>query len=249
MRSVIFIVVCAIATSGCTFSVHPILTKDDLTKDVDLSGTWERVVPPDAKSSLQPVVVSLDGYDENTSYDAEYKQTAQEFELEVGKIGEQRYLQFTRFDLSLQDDAPLLARLPVYGLARFEVQGDELHVFAVDDQAVRKLLKKNDIAFRDYHPTDMLEWCVISEDTTALQKLIREHGDDLFVTQPTVFRRVPSDPRAKFKVGQLVELPSGARLFVIKQVAKEGVYYYDLSFTEYGEKIAWAVESRLTPVE
>jgi hypothetical protein len=186
--------------SGCTFSIHPVLTKDDLTKDVDLSGQWERVPPPSDKSNSDPYVVVLEGFDSNTAYDAVLKNFDQEFEVRVGKIGDQRILQLVRSDLLLKDDAPVLAKLPVYGFARFELKGDELRVFPVDDQGVRSLLGRQDIAFRDYKPSDMLEWCVISERTSRLQKLIREHCDALFRKEPQQFRRTtPATPETKMK--------------------------------------------------
>jgi len=188
----------ALALSGCTFSIHPVLTKDDLTKDVDLSGEWERVPPASDTSNSEPYVVVLAGFDSNSAYDAEWKYVAQEFDVRVGKIGDQRILQFIRSDLLLKDDAPVLAKLPVYGFARFELQGNELRVFPVDDRGVRKLLGRQDIAFRDYKPTDMLEWCVISERTSRLQQLIREHGDALFHKEPQRFRRTTnSTPEGK----------------------------------------------------
>ncbi len=188
------------ALSGCAFSVQPILTKDDLTRDLDLSGIWTQQPPPDAKPDFEPIKISLEGYDENTSYDAIYQNAKQEFDLRVGKIGEQRYLQFIRTDLLLGDDAPVLAKLPVYGFARFELKGDELHVFPTHTQGlqkVHKLLQKHDVAFRDYRSTDMLYWCIITDRTSVLQKLVRDHGDELFQEQPYVFRRDQKPPGAR----------------------------------------------------
>lgn len=190
MKPITLIVVLAIALSGCTFSVHPILKERDLTKDVDLSGTWKQQVPPDAKPEFTPIEVSLEGYDDNSLYDAEYKNTAQEFDVRIGRIGDRRVVQFIRSDLLLRNESPVLARLPVYGFARFEMKDKELHLFPVHDQGVRKLLQRNDVAFRNYHPSDMLEWCIISDRTSVLQKLIHDHGDDLFKKTPAVFRRV-----------------------------------------------------------
>lgn len=179
--------------SGCTFSVHPILNKQDLTTDVDLTGTWKQQLPADAKPRSSPAVVTLEGFDNNTSYDATYTNHAQDYEVQVGKIGEQRYLQGMRLDLSLKNDSPVLARVPVYSFAKFEIEGDELRIYVVNDRQVRALLKNNDIAFRDYKPSDMLEWCIITERTSRIQDVIREQGDELFQKQPTVFHRVKEE--------------------------------------------------------
>ena len=180
MRSPLLLVALVAALPGCTFSVNPILTSSDLTSDVDLTGTWEQQVPIGAEPRSKPTVVTLDGYDNNSSYDAVYTNHAQAFEVHIGKLDGRRYLQCIRVDLSLKNESPILARVPVYGFAKFEVEGDKLRVFSVNDQEVRKLLKGNDIGFRDYEPSDMLEWCIITERTSRIQKLICEHGDELF---------------------------------------------------------------------
>lgn len=189
MRTSLLLALFVAVASGCTFSVHPILNADDLTTDVDLSGTWRQVDDDGNGDEDQPEHLTLQGFANNSSYDFTSDRMPQEFVLEVGKLGEQRYLQFTRSDLSLADDSPILSGVPVFGFARFELEGDELRVYPIRDQAVGDLLTKHAIPFRIFAPSDMTKWCIITAHTNTLQQFVREHGDQLFAEQPTVLRR------------------------------------------------------------
>ena len=137
--SAILLALAIVALYGCTYSVHPILTDADLTQDVDLSGTWQQQLPSDSNPERKPLVIECDGYHNNTSYDAVRLQ--EEFTLQIGKVGDGRYLQFIRSDFGTTKDGAL-ACLPVYGFARFELKGEELHVFPVNEGNIIKLLKK-----------------------------------------------------------------------------------------------------------
>jgi len=41
-KCIVLVLLLVIANVGCTTSVHPLLLKDDLSTDVDLSGEWSR---------------------------------------------------------------------------------------------------------------------------------------------------------------------------------------------------------------
>lgn len=217
MRSEMIAATFVALLTGCTFSVHPVLTLENLTSDVNLTGTWERQAPPRQGVPAREIVMSFDGFDNNSSYDAVLKENSQEFEVQVGKIGDERVLQIIRTDLSLKNEAPILARVPVYGFAKFAVKNDVLHVFPVKDQGVRGLLKSNGIAFLNYEPSDMLSWCIITDPTSKVQTLIREHGDQLFLRQPIVFHRVRKPEDGKDRVDEKRETSSTASSPKLKQ--------------------------------
>ena len=182
-------VLSVIVLSGCTSSVHPILTNADFTKDVNLSGTWRQHSQPDTHRNPAPFVIEADGYNRNASYDV--VAAGQEFTLQIGRIGDGRYMQFIRSDLMPEKANPFLASLPVYGFARFERKGEELRVYPINDRIIRKLLKNADLPYRNYAPGDMREWCILTAQTSELQTLIRESGKEMFSNSPLVFRRVP----------------------------------------------------------
>ena len=189
MRTSLLLVLIVAAASGCTFSVHPILNTDDLTTDIDLTGTWKHAVAEGETEPDDPEKWTLQGFANNSSYDATGNHSPQEFIVDVGRLGEQRYLQFTRSDRSLSDDSPILSGVPVYGFARFELEGDELRVYPIRDQTVGDLLTKHAVPFRIFAPSDMGRWCIITAETRVLQQLIGEQSDLLFATEPTVLRR------------------------------------------------------------
>ena len=191
MRSFLIVLGLAAVLPGCTYSVYPILTDADLTKDLDLSGTWRQDTSPGKGGDKKTAVISFEDYSDNTSYYVVSEGSAYELDLCIGKIGDRRLLQFIRSDFSDENGGPL-AGLPVYGFARFETRGDELRVFFIDDQQVRKLLRKKDIPFRVYDQDPMYQWVVLTAQTAELQSLIRESGDELFRKSPITFRRIPS---------------------------------------------------------
>ncbi len=51
--------------TGCTCSVHPILNESDLTKDVDLTGTWEL----EAKNPRGKRTFSAEALSDKSEYD------------------------------------------------------------------------------------------------------------------------------------------------------------------------------------
>jgi hypothetical protein len=199
MRS--FLVVLGLATllPGCTYSVYPILTDADLTKDLDLSGTWRQDTPPGKDDDKKTAGYSFEVAADDTSryfvlpegMDAE-----DELDLRIGKIGDRRFLQFIRSNFPVENGGPL-SGLPVYGFARFETRGDELRVFSIDHRQVRKLLLKNDIPFRVYDQGRMYPWIVLTAQTAELQSLIRDSGGKLFRKSPVTFRRIPSPPEVR----------------------------------------------------
>jgi hypothetical protein len=199
MKCLLPLVVLLIAAPGCTLSVHPVLNDSNLSKDVDLSGTWEQRPPPKNDPKWKPIIVSCSGYKQNSMYDAVYENTQQEFDLRIGRVGDERILQFIRTDLSLKNDSPVLARLPLFCFAKFKVkENGELHVFPlIHDRDVRKLLDKEKIPYRDYEPSNTLEWCIITATTSQLQEFIRKSGDELFQKEPLIFDRVTSKKKEK----------------------------------------------------
>ena len=193
MKSLFPLLALLIFAPGCTLSVHPVLKKADLSQDVDLSGTWKQRQPSSTDPKWQPMVITCQGYDDHSVYDAVYQKGGQEFELQLGKIDSKRYLQFVRSDLTLEKEHPVLSRVPVYGFARFEVKTkNELYVYPlIFDRDVRKVLQREKMPYLDYKPSDMLEWCVITASTAQIQELIRKKGDELFENKPVIFDRVP----------------------------------------------------------
>lgn len=196
MKSLFPLLALLIFAPGCTLSVHPVLKKADLSQDVDLSGTWKQRQPSSTDPKWQPMVITCQGYEDHSVYDATYQTGGgQEFELKVGKIDGKHYVQLIRSDLTLEKEHPILSRVPVYGFARFELkEKNKLHVFPlVHDRDVRKMLQQEKVPYLEYEPSDMLEWCIITAPTAQLQQLIRNKGNELFEKKPIIFDRIKPD--------------------------------------------------------
>jgi len=160
---------------GCTYSIHPVLTDADFTTEVDLSGTWTAVtkVPEQRKA----YTFSVAEHGDTSIYEATWR--GKEFLLEVGKIGDSRYLQFKRAD-SPPEAPPLLTSLPVYGFAKFKIEGDTLTAYRFNDNAVVRLFKEKKIPFIEHGPSAMVRFYVLTQDTTALQTMLKENEERLF---------------------------------------------------------------------
>ena len=199
MKSLALMTVCSacIVTSGCTYCLQPVLTDADLTTDVDLSGTWAPVKGNPKRR--EAYTFSAAAYSGNSIYEATFQ--GKEFLLEVGKIGDSRYLQFKRAD-SAPEAPPLLTSLPVYGFAKFEIEGDTLTAHPINDNAALQLFKDEKIPFVEHEPIDMVRFYVLTQDTAALQTLVKKNDKTLFEEKPIKFHRV--------KVGQDSEKPDTA---------------------------------------
>lgn len=180
--------------SGCTCSVYPVLTDDNLTNDVDLTGTWREEAQGKPNDRSQPAVVSLEGYADHTSYDLTTSDVSADFELQVGRLGEHRILQFVRQDSPAGYTSSVLTGLPVYRMARFELRDDQLLVFPVRDEKVIELLRRHKIDHRIHSPAPPVEWVVMTATTRELQTLVRDAAPELFRKSPVIYRRISSEP-------------------------------------------------------
>lgn len=67
MRTSLLLALIVAAASGCTLSVHPILNVNDLTTDVDLTGTWQHAVAEGEAEPGDPEKWTLTGFANNAS--------------------------------------------------------------------------------------------------------------------------------------------------------------------------------------
>ena len=176
----------SLSFGGCTFSVHPILTEADLTTDIDLTGKWELLPPPESKETPR-TLVSLAGYSKNSSYDATVDGKQQRYDLRIGRFGDHRYIQMIQAEAPFNDGLPIV---PVYCFGRFDVVGDELRVFFAVDERVRAILKQKRLPYRELEGTTPMKWLVLTSATAELQALVRDSGDEIFNKTPLVYRRV-----------------------------------------------------------
>ena len=197
----------SLAVSGCisSSSVHPILTDDDLSHDVNLNGTWRQVELEKGQGEHQPF--NLEGWDDNGRYDltltfsqSEQKTRSErqkkgfsvipaEYDVTVGKIDGISLLQARRSEL-ITGGPSFFEGVVTYTFARFEVKDDVLLVYTINDQALETLLPKTTMSHFMHKPSDWARNIVITEPTTQVQRFLEEHHQMIFHSKPLRFQRV-----------------------------------------------------------
>lgn len=172
-------------SSGCTYSVHPILLKSDQTTDIDLSGTWALKPEPTERSDW--CRFSMQSVDRGANYVGAID-GGKRFTARIGKLGADRFLQFSMAEQK-SPESGLLSSVPVYVIARFEVVDDELRIFPVGQNRAIPWFDGHNIHYRLIDTG--VRHCVLTDDTPTLQKLLKDHGDELFAKTGLIFTRKP----------------------------------------------------------
>ena len=197
---------------GCTYSLHPLLAPSDLTEEYDLSGVWSTMVEV-SDTEHKELRVELVARSRST-YGLTFQQGAEmffgltenrpangtkkdhpipkEWQLQIGKLGGKHYIQLiTDPDLS---ESPFVGGVPVYLLARVEVDGDQLKVYHLDDANAADLADRIDLPRIVHELGGAAEFTTLTMSTKELQRVITHHGDKLFQKKPMTYRRVRERP-------------------------------------------------------
>ena len=183
------LVLLALLLSGCTYSVHPILRDSDLTADLDLSGTWALTAQELDRYDLHSF--SMQSVDGGANYRGSLDD-GKEFAARIGKLGGQRYFEFSIVEHHAEQPA-LLSSVPVYGIARIETVGDTLRFFPIGYFRAIPIFDKHNIPYRLIERG--VNHCVLTADTATLQKLLTDHSDELFSESAITFARKPAGTR------------------------------------------------------
>ena len=190
--------------SGCTASVHPLLTSKELLEDSDLSGSWE-LVSSRPGSEKDRVLLRFEKHDPST-YDVhllsreadsealECKRRAgwpDAWTLQVGRIDERLFAQMRPRDLPI--GPPLIHGIPVYVFGCIELEPDTIRYFALNDPNCASLAEKANLQHIRYEPSDFVELTVFTMSTKELQKAVISHATEAFNAEPFVLRRIESD--------------------------------------------------------
>lgn len=199
--------------TGCTYSVHPLITERDLIKDVDLSGQWELEWPTPPTAGVQPfqseakkhrIPLRLQKYDEST-YDVdlgdEYVETSGRddwpdgWTLQIGKIGDQTYGQLIPRDLP--SDPLLFSGIPVYYLLKLDLsdKDSEVRFSAMLDDDTAVIAKKEKLPHITYEPSGFVELTVFTGSSSDLQTMVSSRGKQLFSPLPIKLYRCRSEPK------------------------------------------------------
>ncbi len=202
VRGVMCLVMFGLA--GCTYSVHPLLEKEHLSNKFDLSGTWAlEEFDPTTKAMQRKGRLLLESFEGGSSYDVTdvgdgEAVSRNEWLMQVGQCAGRDYLQFTREDLPPPQSLPVLVGIPVYSFARFELSGDKLLTFKINDNWVEhKLDRKNTPQIRRGEKGLGRPWIILTIPPDQLRALVEKHGDEMFVKTPDVWRRVAKVPPKK----------------------------------------------------
>ncbi|MDA8745929.1 hypothetical protein N9N28_14980 [Rubripirellula amarantea] len=151
-----------------------------------MSGEWELQVK-DAKQNGSPKL-TVEGVSKGTASEYDVSWADKDFVAQIGKIGEDYYVQFHKLELT-PEAPPLLTALPVYAIAKIKAIDDKLEVFTIDATRAVPFMKMNKVPFLRYEPSDMVEFFVLTGTTESLQDLIRKSDGELFSKTPMTFTR------------------------------------------------------------
>lgn len=193
----------AASLTGCTGSVHPLLTEKDLLESSDLSGEWILEIP-DEDNNVKKVPVELDGYDTST-YDllvaAEWikdqeakKSPGTEFPeawtFQIGTIYGQLYGQLIPRDLPT--GPPVAFGIPIYWFGKVTLGDDTVEFTPVrDDWAA--VAEREKLPHIKYEPSSFVEMTVFTMPTDELQDAVKKHEDVLFRSRAMVLRKQDAD--------------------------------------------------------
>jgi hypothetical protein len=198
------LLVLACLLSGCTASVHPLLTEKELVEQADLSGIWElELAVPDKKK--QRVLLEFEKYDTST-YDvylrsqgdaSEKQENADRTEwpeawtVQVGRIEEHLFAQMIPRDLPI--GPPLVHGIPVYVFGRIELEANTIKYFGLNDMNCASLAERAKFRPMSYEPSNFVELTVFTMSTKELQKAVISHAEEAFNPKPVILRRVRVD--------------------------------------------------------
>lgn len=189
MRLLQFAAMCIVVSfqAGCIYSVHPLLHESDLKKDFDLSGEWElQVKNPNKKRGATKL--TLEGFAHGATSEYNFTWGDQEFAAQVGKVGDDYYVQVRKLELT-PEAPPLLTAVPVYSIAKIKFADGKLEVFKIDETRAVPFMKEIKVPFLHYEPSNGIEFFVLTGTTESLQDLVRKSGEKLFAKTPMIFTR------------------------------------------------------------
>ena len=191
--------VCVLVISGCSSSVHPLLTDANLVHNIDLNGTWTQTGPP--KTKLQIPHFTCEGFADNSRYDVTLqpepkansttyrgKKIPREYEMRIGKLGHDYYLQLSRSE-QISGGPAFFEGVVTYTWAKVAFDDHVLKIYPVNDQALEQLLPKSGLAHLMHKPSDFARNIVITESTAKLQAFLAKHQATLFFRTPLTFSR------------------------------------------------------------
>lgn len=189
MARLLALAVSSLLLCGCTYSVHPLLEKDDYTESLDLSGTWEMERSFRGKKERHQLTIEPFSSDDKSSYDLVIN--GDDYVANVGKIGHDTFLQMTMLDHPI-DSPPVLDSIPVYWFARIEKDGDAIRLYPTNDEWCEKNLGKLNAPHVKHPSSDQPDrpFFAFTMQTEDLQKFVTTHRDKLFSGMPMTWRPV-----------------------------------------------------------
>lgn len=186
MRQIAFmgLILFACLCSGCVYSVHPLLKDSDLTTDMDLSGTWKPIggqtIGVTAPEDLKGYTFTAQKYSAGCESDYDIEWNGKEFHGQIGKLGDNYYIQLKRTELT-PEIPPLLHAVPVYAIAKLKVtEENKLEIFVIDELQAPLLLKEHKLENIRYSPSDLVEFFVMTESTESMQSTFRQASEQIF---------------------------------------------------------------------
>ena len=190
---------CVLMISGCSSSVHPLLTDTNFVNKLDLNGTWTQTGLTETK--LRIPRFTCVAFDDKSGYEVTLhpdhkgnpipdrgKKMPLEYEMRIGKLGNNYYLQLSR-SKQISGGPSFFEGVVNYTWAKVSLEDNVLKIYPVDDQVLEEMLPKSGLAHLMHKPSDFARNIVITESTAKLQAFLVKHQATLFSKTALTFSR------------------------------------------------------------
>jgi hypothetical protein len=207
------------------------LTEDNLLKDSDLSGNWTLELPDkDDKGGeggripLELTEYGTSTYDlvfpeelfedqgKNKTSEPEWPRT---WTLQIGKIDDQLYGQV--IPQELPSGPPVAFGIPIYWFGRVSLEKDIIKFYPLLNTQSANLAEREKLQHMSYEPSSFVELTIFTMSTAELQKMVTEHGEEIFSPKPMILRR-DADDSDRPKLIHKLENRAGSQLQGIRYV-------------------------------
>ncbi len=186
--------------SGCTYSIHPLLEKEHLSRKYDLSGVWQgEEIDPTTNVKRQLGRIVLKKRDRGSTYLVTFEPESHTaapkgtWQIQVGQCGNRNYLQCRLTESTARKDGECrspLSGIPVYLFSRFELSGDELQVYYLNDAWVDQSLDSKTVPQIRKATGWFTREIILTAGTDQLRELVEKHDESMFLKEAAVFRRI-----------------------------------------------------------
>ncbi|MBZ5552768.1 MAG: hypothetical protein LAO21_08625 [Acidobacteriia bacterium] len=189
---IMLILLLVLSLYGCVpqLSLYPLWDKEHLANELALRGTW---VNADGTESIQFMEKDQERYLVVYSMKDEKESAQSSYTMHAVRLDGTLFFDFEPDQTALEERLKPELYLPLVNahfLARANVQGDELRMAVLDDEAFLNKVKNEKIDIRYERPNPANDDHVLSAKTAEIQKFFSKHAADQDLWEDKTFHRM-----------------------------------------------------------